>query len=80
MDEPSSALDVHSERLLQSTIERLKGTITMVIVAHRMQTVEACDRLLVFEHGQIAQLGPAGELLRSEGFYRRVVESLRGER
>ena len=76
MDEPSSALDVHSERRLQETLERLKGTVTMVIVAHRMKTVEACDRLLVLEDGRVAQLGRPDELLRSDGFYRGVVEAL----
>jgi ATP-binding cassette subfamily B protein len=80
MDEPSSALDVHSEQRLQRTIEGLKGSITMVIVAHRMQTVESCDRLLVLERGRIAQLGPPDELMQSEGFYRRVVETLHGAR
>lgn len=76
MDEPSSALDVNSEHLLQQTIERLKGRITMVIVAHRMKTVEACDRLMVLDEGRIAQLGSPEELLGHEGFYRRVVEAL----
>jgi ABC-type multidrug transport system fused ATPase/permease subunit len=76
MDEPSSALDVHSEQLLQATLEELKGHITTVIVAHRMKTIEACDRLLVLQDGRVAQLGPPGELLRTEGFYRRVVEAL----
>lgn len=76
MDEPSSALDVHSEQLLQATLEELKGDITTVIVAHRMKTIESCDRLLVLQDGRVAQLGPPGELLRTEGFYRRVVEAL----
>jgi ATP-binding cassette, subfamily B, bacterial len=68
MDEPSSALDVHSEQLLQESIMRLKRSTTIVIVAHRMKTVKSCDRLVVLERGTISQIGPTQELLGQEGF------------
>ena len=72
MDEPSSALDVRSEELLYDTITSLKGQTTMVIVAHRLRTVASCDRLLVLEHGSVAQLGTPEELMSSDGFYRQA--------
>jgi ATP-binding cassette subfamily B protein len=74
MDEPSSALDVKSEMLLHGLIGQLKGDVMMVIVAHRLQTVEACDRLVVVESGRITQTGTGTELRRDEGFYRAVRE------
>ena len=64
LDEPTSALDVHSERLLQATIRELTGRVTMVIVAHRLSTIAACERLLVLERGEIVALGPYDEVQR----------------
>jgi ATP-binding cassette subfamily B protein len=74
MDEPTSALDVESESKLNATITELKGRTTLVIVAHRMKTVESCDRLLVLEHGRVAQLDTRERLLQQSGFYRRIHE------
>ena len=70
LDEPSSALDPHSERLLVETLTAMKGTTTMVIVAHRHRTVELCDRLVVFDDGRIVQIGTPEELRQTEGYYR----------
>ncbi len=64
LDEPTSALDVHSERLLQQTIAELEGKVTMVIIAHRLTTISACQRLLVLEDGAIGALGPRAEVQR----------------
>lgn len=52
LDEPTSALDVKSEQLLQRTIEELKGTVTMVIVAHRLTTLACCDRVISMTEGR----------------------------
>jgi ABC-type multidrug transport system fused ATPase/permease subunit len=62
LDEPTSALDVHSERLLQQTIAELRGRVTIVIVAHRLTTIESCDRLLILEGGRTASLGTRSEV------------------
>ncbi len=53
LDEPTSALDMTSERRLQQTLEELKGTITIVIVAHRQGTLDTCDRLVALRSGTI---------------------------
>jgi ATP-binding cassette subfamily B protein len=78
MDEPSSALDARSEQILHELIATLKRSVTMVIVAHRLKTVEACDRLVVLEGGRVTQLGSPEDLMSSEGFYRSVQRLLAG--
>jgi len=70
LDEPSSALDQRSEALLAETLAELKGSTTLVIVAHRLTTIRDCDRFVVFEGGRITQVGTPDELLRAEGYYR----------
>jgi ATP-binding cassette, subfamily B, bacterial len=56
LDEPTSALDSVSEERLQDTIEKLKGTIAMVIVAHRLSTLDACDRLIRMTGGELTEV------------------------
>ena len=76
LDEPTSALDAHSEQLLQETIVDLKGTMTMVIVAHRMTTLNSCDRILVLRDGRIEMIGRPDELAQRAGFYRSVMQTV----
>jgi ATP-binding cassette, subfamily B, bacterial len=66
LDEPTSALDPRSEGLLIETLDDLKGSTAMVIVAHRLSTVEICDRLIVFEDGRITRVGTPDEILRGQ--------------
>ena len=56
LDEPTSALDSASEQRLQATIEKLKGHIAMVIVAHRLSTLDACDRLIRLTGGELTEV------------------------
>jgi len=74
LDEPTSSLDLHSGAVVQDTLERLKGSVIVVIIAHRLSTLNSCDRLLVFEHGVLRAVGTAHDLLASNDFYRRAVE------
>lgn len=53
LDEPTSALDAESEQRVRDTITELKGRVTLVIVAHRLSTLEVCDRVISMEAGQI---------------------------
>ena len=75
LDEPTSALDVHSERLLEKTFSELEGRVTMVIVAHRLSTIAACQRLLVLEEGAISALGPFAEVQRHPFLRRASIEA-----
>ncbi len=69
LDEATSSVDTETEQQIQAAIEVvLKGRISLVI-AHRLSTIRAADRILVIDHGQIAEEGAHGELLRSDGAY-----------
>ena len=74
LDEPSSALDPRSERLLAETLAELRGRTTVVIVAHRLKTVESCDRMIVVEGGEITTIGTPAELLGPSGQYLTLLE------
>jgi ABC-type bacteriocin/lantibiotic exporter with double-glycine peptidase domain len=63
LDEPTSALDSASERSLRETIQALKSSTTMLIIAHRMTTLEACDWLLVLANGSLVMSGDRASLL-----------------
>lgn len=66
-DEATSALDNISERAVQSAMEALMKTHTVIVVAHRLSTIKNVDRILVFSHGQIVEEGTYDELAQIEG-------------
>lgn len=74
LDEPTSALDVRSEAAVQDVLAELKGTVTMVIIAHRLSTLRLCDRIMVLEGGRLQAFDRPEQLLESEGFYREAFE------
>jgi ATP-binding cassette subfamily B protein len=75
LDEATSSLDSESEVLIQQAMERLMVGRTTLVIAHRLSTVRALDRLLVFDRGKIVEEGSHDELIRlSGGIYRRLFE------
>ncbi|WP_432283303.1 ABC transporter ATP-binding protein [Aminobacter sp. BA135] len=75
LDEATSSLDSESEVLIQQAMERLMVGRTTLIIAHRLSTVRALDRLLVFDRGEIVEEGRHEALVRREGgIYRRLFE------
>ncbi|MCB9778969.1 MAG: ATP-binding cassette domain-containing protein [Alphaproteobacteria bacterium] len=74
LDEATSALDAESEHLVQEALDRLMAGRTTVIIAHRLSTVKAADRIVVFDRGRVAQQGSHAELLERGGLYRQLVE------
>ena len=74
LDEATSALDAESEHLVQQALDRLMKGRTTLVIAHRLSTVMHADRVVVVEGGQIVQSGRHGELMATEGLYRRLVE------
>ena len=72
LDEPSSALDARSEALIQQTLDRLD--CSLLIVAHRLATIKACDRIYVMERGRVVEAGTHAELVALGGTYAGMVE------
>ena len=75
LDEATSSLDSESEALIQQAIERLMEGRTTIVIAHRLSTVRAMDRILVFDRGRVVEEGPHDALLAREGgAYRALFE------
>ena len=75
LDEATSSLDSESELLIQQAMERLMVGRTTIVIAHRLSTVRALDRLLVFDGGKIVEEGTHEVLVRQhDGIYRRLFE------
>jgi len=75
LDEATSNLDSVSERAVQGAVERLMAGRTAFVIAHRLSTLRAVDRILVLERGRIVGLGSHEELLATCGLYRQLWQS-----
>jgi ATP-binding cassette subfamily B protein len=74
LDEATSNLDSVSERIIHQTIEKLRGTMTAVIIAHRLTTVRNCDIIFVMDQGAIVESGSHDALLAKNGMYKTLWE------
>ena len=72
LDEATSALDAESERLVQDALDRLMQAKTTLVIAHRLATVRAADRIIVMDKGRIVEQGKHDKLSRAGGLYARL--------
>jgi len=73
LDEPTSALDGKSEALIRDTIRNLRGEVTVVVIAHRMSTLDICDRIMVIEGGRMTSFDTPAALGQGSDFYRNAM-------
>ena len=70
LDEPTASLDGESERRVRQTLSCLPDETTMIIIAHRMSTLEECDRIMVVEGGRITAQGAREDVIEQSAFFR----------
>ena len=80
LDEPTSALDPRSEALIQNSLVRLRDELTLFLVAHRMSTLDICERVLVIVDGRLEAFGTATELRATSAYYQAATELAFGSR
>jgi len=76
LDEPTSALDPTSERLIQASLTSLKGSLTLFVIAHRMSTLDICDRVMVVVDGRLDAIERFDDLQARNAYYRSAANSL----
>ena len=68
-DEPTSNIDLRTEKMIQSIIDKISKTSTVIIIAHRLNTVKKADLVFVLSHGEILESGTQEELIDKQGVY-----------
>ena len=72
LDEATSSLDTESEYKVQKAVDNLMADRTVLVIAHRLSTVESADKIVVMEDGEIADFGSHQDLLKKDGVYTRL--------
>ena len=74
LDEATASLDVDSETQIQEAISELVSGKTVLVIAHRMRTIEAADQIVVLDKGVVAEKGNHDTLMKKNGLYRKLVD------
>lgn len=74
LDEATSNIDTHTEKLIQKAIENMMKERTTLIIAHRLSTIKNSDKIVVMQHGQIIEMGSHQELLINGAYYAKLIE------
>ncbi|MFA6675832.1 MAG: ATP-binding cassette domain-containing protein, partial [Bacilli bacterium] len=69
LDEATANIDTETEVLIQESLEKMKNIGTMLIVAHRLSTIQKADQIIVLQHGEVIEKGNHQSLLKNKGYY-----------
>lgn len=72
LDDALSAVDTETEEQILNNLQKRKGNATTIIITHRLSSLALADRIVVLEHGRIAQIGTHNELMKVPGVYQRI--------
>jgi len=72
LDEATSALDYESEHIIQKNMAAICNNRTVIVIAHRLSTVQSCDRIIVVDKGQLVEAGSHDQLIRTNGYYAKL--------
>lgn len=74
-DEATSALDYESERIIRDNMAMISKGRTTIIIAHRLSTIKDCNKIVCFDQGRIVEAGTHEELLKHDGYYKKLYEA-----
>jgi len=74
LDEATANIDTHTEKLIQSVIEKVAKERTTLIIAHRLSTIRNAHKIIVLRNGEIIEVGTHVELSKADGYYRKMLE------
>ena len=74
LDEATANIDTETEVLIQESLEKIKNIGTMLVVAHRLSTIQKSDQIVVLQHGEVIEKGNHQDLLKKKGFYYRLYQ------
>jgi len=75
LDEATSSLDSETEKEIQRSFENLKGSYTLIIIAHRMATIKSMDKIVVMQKGCVSYINSYGNLISESRYFKNLVHS-----